>query len=204
MPSVITAKEVEEVIAKGGDPQSLPADAILTPSARDAIRDHANSRRSSASASPGSSAPAKPLSSKSPKAELDAYFNSPAARELKEQLCDIGRRLWQREYVDGNGGNIAIRVGEDIALCTPTLVSKGFMKPADMCLVDFEGNQPCGAKKRTSEILMHLQIMKRQPKAVATCHCHPPYSTGFAVAGFAPPTCMIPEYEVFASVGVAP
>jgi L-fuculose-phosphate aldolase len=204
MPSVITAKEIEEVIAKGGDLKSLPADAILTPSAKDAIRDHANSRRSSASASTGSPAPAKPLNSKSPKAELDAYFNSPAARELKEQLCDIGRRLWQREYVDGNGGNIAIRVGEDIALCTPTLVSKGFMKPEDMCLVDFEGNQPCGAKKRTSEILMHMQIMKRQPKAVATCHCHPPYSTGFAVAGLVPPTCMIPEYEVFSSVAVAP
>ena len=126
------------------------------------------------------------------------------ATSLKEQLCDIGRRLWQRAYVDGNGGNIAIRVGEDIALCTPTLVSKGFMKPEDMCLVDFEGNQLAGAKKRTSEILMHLQIMKRQPKAVATCHCHPPYSTGFAVAGLVPPTCMIPEYEVFASVAIAP
>jgi L-fuculose-phosphate aldolase len=123
---------------------------------------------------------------------------------LKEQLCDIGRRLWQREYVDGNGGNIAIRVGEDIAICTPTLVSKGFMKPEDMCLVDFDGNQLAGAKKRTSEILMHLQIMKRQPKAVATCHCHPPYSTGFAVAGVLPPTCMIPEFEVFASVAIAP
>ena len=204
MPAVITAKEIEDIIAKGGDPKSLPADAILTPSAKDAIRDYANARRSSASASSGSPGPAKLLSSKSPKAELDAYFNSPAARELKEQLCDIGRRLWQREYVDGNGGNIAIRVGEDIALCTPTLVSKGFMKPEDMCLVDFEGNQPCGAKKRTSEILMHMQIMKRQPKAVATCHCHPPYSTGFAVAGLVPPSCMIPEYEVFSSVAVAP
>jgi L-fuculose-phosphate aldolase len=106
--------------------------------------------------------------------------------------------------VDGNGGNIAIRVGEDIALCTPTLVSKGFMKPGDMCLVDFEGNQLAGVKKRTSEILMHLQIMKRQPKAVATVHCHPPYATGFAVAGIEPPTCMVPEYEVFASVAIAP
>jgi L-fuculose-phosphate aldolase len=46
--------------------------------------------------------------------------------------------------------------------------------------------------------------MKKQPKAVATCHCHPPYSTGFAVAGVEPPTCMIPEYEVFASVAIAP
>lgn len=209
MPSVITAKEIEEIIARGGDLKNLPADAILTPSAKDALRDHAYSQRASTNATASAPAatpgtPAKPLSSKSSKAELDAYFNSPAAHALKEQLCDIGRRLWGREYVDGNGGNIAIRVGEDIALCTPTLVSKGFMKPEDMCLVDFEGNQLAGVKKRTSEILMHLQIMKRQPKAVATCHCHPPYSTGFAIAGLVPPTCMIPEYEVFASVAVAP
>jgi L-fuculose-phosphate aldolase len=204
MPAVITAKEVEALIAKGGDPKSLPADAILTPSAKDAIRDYANSRRGPTGSTTSLSASTKPLNSKSSKAELEAYFNSSAAHALKEQLCDIGRRLWQREYVDGNGGNLAIRVGEDIALCTPTLVSKGFMKPEDMCLVDFEGNQLAGTKKRTSEILMHLQIMKRQPKAVATCHCHPPYSTGFAVAGVLPPTCMIPEFEVFASVAIAP
>ena len=78
------------------------------------------------------------------------------------------------------------------------------MKPEDMCLVDFEGNQLCGTKKRTSEILMHLQIMQRQPNALASVHCHPPYATGFAVAGVEPPTCMVPEYEVFASVAIAP
>jgi L-fuculose-phosphate aldolase len=207
MPVVVTAKEIEDLIAKGGDPKGLPADAILTPSAKDALRDHANGRKPIAprnALSSATSAPARPLNSKSPKSELEALFDSSYCQDLKEQLCEIGRRLWQRAYVDGNGGNIAIRVGEDIALCTPTLVSKGFMKPADMCLVDFEGNQLCGTKKRTSEILMHLQIMKRQPKAVATCHCHPPYSTGFAVAGVLPPKCMIPEFEVFASVAIAP
>src|SRR5690349_18198664 len=204
MPAVITAKEIEAIIAKGGDPKSYPADAVLTPSAKDALRDYANSRRGPASNGATPSSSGKPLNSKSPKAELEAYFNSPYAHSLKEQLCDVGRRLWGRAYVDGNGGNIAIRVGEDVAICTPTLVSKGFMKPEDMCLVDFEGNQLAGKLRRTSEILMHLQIMKRQPKAVATCHCHPPYSTGFAVAGLVPPTCMIPEYEVFASVAIAP
>jgi L-fuculose-phosphate aldolase len=208
MKTVISAKDIEELIAQGGDPKSLPADAIFTPSAKDLLRDLHRHRGGSASngapAGGTAAAPAGKLSSKSPRAELEAYINSAEALVLKEQLCDIGRRLWGRAYVDGNGGNIAIRVGEDIALCTPTLVSKGFMKPEDMCLVDFEGNQLCGTKRRTSEILMHLQIMKRQPRAVATCHCHPPYSTGFAVAGLAPPTCMIPEYEVFASVAVAP
>src|SRR5688500_17675594 len=208
MKSVISARDIEELLRNGGDPGSLPSDAIITPSAREMLRDWQNGNHRNGAGNPpsgGSSAqPAKQLSSKSPKLELDAYFNSPQAHELKLQLCDIGRRLWQRAYVDGNGGNIAIRVGEDIALCTPTLVSKGFMKPEDMCLVDFEGNQLAGVKKRTSEILMHLQIMKRQPRAVATCHCHPPYSTGFAVAGIEPPTCMIPEYEVFSSVAIAP
>lgn len=206
MPAVITAKDIEDLIAKGADLKSLPSDAILTPSAKDLIKEAAAKKTTAAPSAPAASAsaPAKSLSSKSSKAELEAFFNSGYCQQLKEQICDIGRRLWQREYVDGNGGNIAIKVGEDIALCTPTLVSKGFMKPADMCLVDFEGNQLAGVKKRTSEILMHLQIMKKQPRATATVHCHPPYSTGFAVAGVMPPTCMIPEYEVFASVAIAP
>ena len=37
------------------------------------------------------------------------FFASAYAQDLKEQICDIGRRLWQRAYVDGNGGNMAIR-----------------------------------------------------------------------------------------------
>jgi L-fuculose-phosphate aldolase len=207
MKSVISLKDLQEMVRNGQDVRNLPADAILTPSARDfllemEIRGMKPSVPGSSGA--GTSAPAKPLSSKSSPSELEAFFNSPYCHNLKLQICDIGRRLWGRAYVDGNGGNVAIRVGDDIALCTPTLVSKGFMKPEDMCLVDFEGNQLLGPKKRTSEILMHLQIMKRQPKAVATVHCHPPYATGFAVAGVEPPTCMIPEFEVFASVAIAP
>lgn len=208
MKNVISLKDLEQMVRNGQSLSGLPADAILTPSAREFLQDRemkpGNGSSSPVSANGALSAPTRPLTSKSSKGELEAFFNSPYAHGLKEQLCDIGRRLWGRAYVDGNGGNIAIRVGEDIALCTPTLVSKGFMKPEDMCLVDFEGKQLAGTKRRTSEILMHLQIMKRQPKAVATCHCHPPYSTGFAVAGLVPPTCMIPEYEVFASVAVAP
>src|SRR6267142_3101917 len=206
MKQVISVRDLEEMVRSGKDMRSLPPEALLTPSARDFLRElegncrHAGPINNDAVRSPS----VKAATSKSSKSEIEAFFNSPEINELKLQICEIGRRLWQRAYVDGNGGNIAIRVGEDIALCTPTLVSKGFMKPEDMCLVDLEGNQLAGAKKRTSEILMHLQIMKRQPRAVATVHCHPPYSTGFAVAGVQPPTCMIPEYEVFSSVAIAP
>jgi L-fuculose-phosphate aldolase len=206
MKQVISLRDLEEMLRNGKDVRSLPPDALLTPSARDFLRDldGAGAYKAGAQTASRTAAPAKTVTSKSSKAEIDALFHSPEVNELKNQLCAIGQRLWQRAYVDGNGGNMAVRLGEDLALCTPTLVSKGFMKPSDMCIVDLEGTQMCGEKKRTSEILMHLQIMKRQPRAVATVHCHPPYSTGFAVAGVQPPTCMIPEYEVFSSVAIAP
>jgi len=206
MKQVISVRDLEEMLRNGKDVRSLPGDALLTPSAQDFLRDLESSggHKGRPDASGRPSSPAKPVTARSSKAELEAFFNASPIHELKLQICEIGRRLWQRAYVDGNGGNIAIRVGEDIVLCTPTLVSKGFMTPEDLCLVDLDGNQLVGTKKRTSEILMHLEIMKRQPRAVASVHCHPPYSTAFAVAGVEPPTCMIPEFEVFASVATAP
>jgi L-fuculose-phosphate aldolase len=214
MKKIISVRDVREMVRNGQDLKNLPADALVTPSARDllfelettgAAKTMAGKNNSGSPAKGDRPAPpSRPLNSKSPRAELEAFFNSPYAHSLKEQICDMGRRLWQRAYVDGNGGNMVIRVGEDIAICTPTLVSKGFLKPEDMCLVDFEGNQLCGVKKRTSEILMHLQIMQKQPKAIATCHCHPPDATGFAIAGVVPPACLAPEYEVFVSAALAP
>ena len=112
------------MLRNGKDVRALPADALVTPSARDFLNDldGAGSYQTVSNRAkplPGTN----PVTSKSEKGEIDAFFNSPAISELKSQICDIGRRLWQRAYVDGNGGNIAIRVCEDIALCTPTLVS---------------------------------------------------------------------------------
>ena len=210
MKQIVSARDVEVLLQQGGSLSSLPGDAILTPSARDLVRSHQSGRSTgSADLNSLSGAVAKVetgnISAASSAAELEAFFNTAEMHDLKEQICDMGRRMWQRAYVDGNGGNIAIRVADDLALCTPTLVSKGFMKPEDMALVDLDGNQKAGLKKRTSEILMHLQIMKTVPRAKATAHCHPPHATAYAVAGVEPPTCMIPEIEVFVGkVPIAP
>ena len=198
MRSIVSVRDIEALIQRGGSPNDLPGDAIMTPLAQDRLRQlSAGDQPQSPAAGPKTRSPSS--------AGAATGFDSEEMLELKRQICEVGRRLWQRAYVDGNGGNIAIRVGENAALCTPTLVSKGFMKPEDLCLVDLNGNQSAGAKKRTSEILMHLQIMKAQPRAKATVHCHPPHATAYAVAGVEPPTCMIPEIEVFVGkVPIAP
>lgn len=129
--------------------------------------------------------------------KFSSLFRSPEAARLKREICDIGRRLWQRHYVDGNGGNITARLTEETFLCTPSQVSKGFMQPDDICLVDWKGNQLAGTRRPTSEILLHLEIYKLVPRARAIVHAHPPHATAFAVAGKTPPAGLTPEFEVF-------
>ena len=123
--------------------------------------------------------------------------NSPEAEALRAEIIMVGRKLWERQYVDGNGGNISVRLGSKYVLCTPTMMSKRDLQPADICLSDLEGNILAGDRMRTSELLLHLEIYKANPRAQAVVHCHPPYATAFAVTGSAPPVGLISEYEIF-------
>ncbi len=126
-------------------------------------------------------------------------------RNLKAEICEIGRRVYNKGFAAANDGNISIRVGENEVLCSPTMICKGFMSPEDICAVDLDGNQIAGQRKRTSEILLHLAIMKHRPDVKAVVHCHPPHATAFAVANEAIPQCILPEIEVFmGEVPIAP
>jgi L-fuculose-phosphate aldolase len=124
-------------------------------------------------------------------------FNTAEAKDIKDWICEIGRRVYNKGFAAANDGNISYRIGENEVLCSPTMICKGFMKPDDVCMVDLDGNQLAGTKKRTSEILLHLTIMKERPDVRAVVHCHPPHATAFAVTRQAIPQCILPEIEVF-------
>ena len=210
MKRVYTAKDIEELKRNGG---SLPADAILTPQAKEALASGASisiaSKGASTSAPKEYKVPEKEYKWKQgadPKTpeEIERFFRSPEIEKLKRLIVDLGKRSYGKNYNDGNGGNFSVRVGDNIVLCTPTMISKGSMTTEDMCFVDMEGNQLAGNRKRTSEVLAHLAIMKRQPMAKACCHAHPPHATAFALAGKTPPRCVNPETEIFiGQVGLA-
>ena len=117
--------------------------------------------------------------------------------KLRELMCEIGRRVYAKGFAAANDGNISYRLSEDRVLCTPTRVSKGFMKPDDLCIVDMDGKQVSGNRKRSSEILLHLAILKERPEIRSCVHCHPPHATAFAVAHEPIPKCILPEFEVF-------
>ncbi len=211
MSKLYTANELEKMLKNGQSLSTVPADAKLTPMARDIMRKHKSKNPAPAAAAPAASSTPKihepvlpnaeytwkPGGDPKTAAELEKFFYSPEIQALKERICQIGQRIWNKGYVDVNGGTITVRVGDNLVLCTPTLISKGFMTPDDICMVDLDGNQVAGTRPRTSEVNTHLGIMKNEPAAKSCVHAHPVYATAFAVAGVTPPSCLIPEPEVF-------
>src|SRR5215472_18049999 len=142
-----------------------------------------------------------------PKTEVSpsVAVNSFEADALRAEIIGVGRKLWQRGYVDGAGGNISARLNSEYVLCTPTMLSKCDLQPADICLTDLEGNILAGDRLRTSELLLHLEIYRANPRARCVVHCHPPHATGFALTGSAPPNGYMSEFEFFIGpVAVAP
>lgn len=119
--------------------------------------------------------------------------------KVKQEICEVGRRIWQKGYCAGNEGNHSVRIAEDRVLCTPTGISKGFLKPEMVCTVDMEGNPigRAGEYRPSSEVKIHLAIYKHRPDIKAVIHSHPPHATAFAIAGIPLPEGIHPEAEVF-------
>lgn len=126
---------------------------------------------------------------------IDAFFVSEEVTAVKRQMVEVGQRLYKREYVDGNGGNLSVRVAKDLVLCTPTLCSKGFMTVEDICLVDMAAGQLCGYRPATSEVRVHIAMMKAG--GVNACvHAHPHcciFGFSFSKTHYKTPYCKRPK-----------
>ena len=115
--------------------------------------------------------------------------------EIKKEICDIGKRIYNRNMVAANDGNISVKLSDNEFLCTPTGVSKGFMTPEYICKVDAQGNviQANGSFKPSSEIKMHMRVYQERPDVNSVVHAHPMYATTFAIAGIPLTQPIMPE-----------
>jgi len=101
---------------------------------------------------------------------------------VKQDIIEVGKRMYDKGFVASNDGNISARISEDRIIITPTGVSKGYMSEYDLITVDMQGNVVYGDKKPSSEIKMHLAVYRKRPDVKAIVHAHPPAATAFAVA----------------------
>ena len=116
---------------------------------------------------------------------------------LKELICEIGRRVWQRGMASANSGNISARLDRDTVLITPTLVSKGFMEPEQILVTNLAGEVIRGEGYPTTETPMHLRLYREREDIGGVVHAHPPIATAFAVAGKPLDRHLIPEAVIF-------
>ena len=115
--------------------------------------------------------------------------------EIKKEICEIGRRIYNKGMGAANDGNISVKLDDNTFLCTPTGVSKGFMTPEFICKVDANGQviQANPGFKPSSEIKMHMRVYRERPDVKSVVHAHPMYATGFAIAGIPLSQPIMPE-----------
>lgn len=104
--------------------------------------------------------------------------------EIRDQICDVCHKMWQLGWVAANDGNVSVKLGNGTFLATPTGISKSFITPEKLVLINESGEVLEGLEgyRPSSEIKMHLRCYKEREDVGAVVHAHPPTATGFAVA----------------------
>lgn len=114
----------------------------------------------------------------------------------REEICRIGKLLWDRGHIGAVEGNISWRLSTETLLCTPSGKNKGGLCPADIVLIDRKGC-PLGTGKPSSEVQLHLECYDSRPDCLGVVHAHPPYATAFALVGDTIPDNLLPEAGAF-------
>ena len=127
--------------------------------------------------------------------------------EVKEQICDVCHKMWQLGWVAANDGNVSAKLEDGRILATPTGISKSFITPEKLVLLDGKGNilEAGDGYRPSSEIKMHLRSYDKREDVASVIHAHPPGATGFAVAHKAMDMYnMIEDVAVIGSVPLTP
>jgi len=116
-------------------------------------------------------------------------------QKLRSQICDIGRNLFNKDFIAANDGNISARLSENEILTTPRAVSKGYLEPHMIVKVNLQGEvlEAAEGYRPSTETKMHLRIYNELPEMKGVVHAHPPYATAFAIKGEALDKMMMPE-----------
>jgi ribulose-5-phosphate 4-epimerase/fuculose-1-phosphate aldolase len=89
--------------------------------------------------------------------------------QAREEICRIGRSLFERGYVHATAGNISVRL-DDGFLITPTDACLGFLDPAKLARLDVDLNQS-GGDRASKTIALHARIYAAATEFDAGTRC---------------------------------
>lgn len=90
--------------------------------------------------------------------------------QAREEICRIGRSLFERGYVHATAGNISVRLDDGGFLITPTDACLGFLDPAKLARLDAGLNQT-GGDRASKTIALHARIQAAATRFDAGTRC---------------------------------
>lgn len=118
-----------------------------------------------------------------------------AEAHLREELCLLGRSLFERGLTHGSTGNLSVRV-DDEWLMTPTGSSLGHLDPAKLSRIDAEGRWLDGDPP-TKEHFLHRAMYVQRPRSNAVVHLHATHSVAVSVLADVNPDDVLPPLTAY-------
>jgi ribulose-5-phosphate 4-epimerase/fuculose-1-phosphate aldolase len=99
----------------------------------------------------------------------------------REEICRVGRSLYERGYVHASAGNISVRL-DDGFLITPTDACLGMLDPARLAHIDATGRQT-GGDRASKTLALHRRIYDAAPDARCVIHTHSTHLVALTLQG---------------------
>jgi ribulose-5-phosphate 4-epimerase/fuculose-1-phosphate aldolase len=101
--------------------------------------------------------------------------------QLRDEICRVGRSLFERGYVHATAGNISVRL-QDGYLITPTDACLGTLDPARLARLDAQGVQTAG-DRASKTLTLHRRIYEAAPQARCVLHTHSTHLVALTLQG---------------------
>ena len=98
---------------------------------------------------------------------------------LREQICELGKSLFDRGYTHGSTGNISAKL-DDGWLLTPTNSCLGRLDPARLSKMSWDGELLAGDAP-SKESFLHLAMYVERESFGAVVHLHGSHSVGVSL-----------------------
>lgn len=101
-------------------------------------------------------------------------------RKEIEDFLFVCKRLSDKMYVTSHGGNLSVKLEDNLILITPTRMYKANLTAEDLVFIDMTGAIVEGRNQPTGETPIYVKFYKDRPDIISVIHCHPPYTNVFA------------------------
>ena len=122
-------------------------------------------------------------------------------KQLREQIAEIGKSLYDRGLAHGSAGNISVKLADGYWLMTPTNSCLGRLDPALISKLDGHGKLVTGDPP-SKETFLHLAMYQERPASAAVVHLHSLHAVAVSCLAELNPADVFPPITAYAIMQV--